>query len=78
MSSVDIHEQERALEAAKKLKGEEKRAELRAIRKKVEAFLNECVRDFSVPFDAVKRAKRLFAEVDSSLARAKGDWAKIE
>lgn len=74
---IDIPTEERALEAARKLRGEEKRGELRAIAKRVNGFA-ECVKDFSIPFDVVKRAKKLSAEVESALARAKGDWAKVE
>ena len=78
MSAIDIPTEERALEATKTLKGEEKRAELRAIRRRVGGYLELCAKDFSVPFDMVKRAKKLFGEVESALGRAKGDWAKIE
>lgn len=75
---VDIPEQGRALEAARKLKGEEKRQELKKIRGCVVAYLEACVKDFSVPYDCVLRAKKLLAEVEAASKKAKGSWAKIE
>ena len=76
--SVDIPEQTRALEAARKLKGEEKRQELKKIRALAITYLEGCARDFGVPYDCVLRAKALLADVDTALKKAKGSWAKIE